>query len=667
MDPAPLASSTEPAAAAASDNADAGLVDEPPMEHPEGGSADGPPPGTRVEALLVSVLGLGMMVLPVAQILARTVLKKDIPGSSLFVQYATLWLGLLGAVLATAGGKHLGLSTAHFLPKSRFRTAAEWIGTATFAVVTLLLGYASARMVAADRVGGHDTLPGGIPVWTTELAMPLGFALMAVRAIWRATDGGKPLPARALRGAVILLALLALYVGFRYDTAAGLQAVVDRLDALQRPLKWGGSLLILVAFLLGTPVFVAMAGIAMVLFFASGTPIASVPTETFRLVVNPSLPAIPLLTLAGYILAAGNSSQRLVRAYKSLFGWMPGGLAVMAVFVCALFTTFTGASGVTILALGGLVLPMLVRDNYPEGFSMGLVTASGSLGLLFPPSLPVILYGVAASAPGAKNPVGIEQLFIGGLIPGVLMILLVCLYGVHRGVQAQAPRQPWSRREVLHALWEAKWDLLLPVIVIAAFASGLATVVEAAAVGATYALLVELFVYRDVDPVKELPGVLVHASTLVGAVVVLLGVALGLTGYLVQEEVPGRIVEWVQLHIHSQWLFLLALNVILLVLGSVLEIYSAIVVLVPLVAPLGEAFHVHPVHLGIIFLANLELGFLFPPMGLNLFLAATRFQKPLPTLYRQALPFLAIMGVGVLIITYVEVATTGLLKLLGKM
>ncbi|MBL9006290.1 MAG: TRAP transporter large permease subunit [Myxococcales bacterium] len=523
-----------------------------------------------------------------------------------------------------------------------------------------------------------------------ELIIPVAFGVMTVRVVARALHPATafagphgsvpaelataPLP-RVVRvrrlviaGLVGVLAAVAFYVGMRYDGSARIQAALSRLDT--DGIRKFVRILVLVSmslgFLLGTPVFIVMAGLAMGLFFVDGSPVAALPTETNRLAANPSLPAIPLLTMAGYILASGRSSQRLVRAYKSVFGWMPGGMAVMVVFVCALFTTFTGASGVTILALGGLVYPMLVRDKYPKGFSLGLVTAAGSLGLLFPPSLPVLLYSVAASTPGAAAPVGVEQLFIGGLLPGLFLVILVSLYGVHRGVIHKAPSQPFVRAEVLHALRDAKWDLLLPVLVIIAFASGIATVVEAAAIGAAYALFVELAIYRDIHPIRELPGVFVHAAALVGAVVVLLGVALGLTNYLVEAEIPTKLVDWVQLHIKSQWAFLLVLNIMLLILGSVLEIYSAIVVLVPLVAPLGVAFNVHPVHLGVIFLANLELGFLCPPMGLNLFLSATRFHKPLPVLYRHSLPFLLIMSIGVLFITYVPWVTMGLLRLFGK-
>jgi C4-dicarboxylate transporter DctM subunit len=688
--------------------------DDPPDSAPLEGTGEGPPPGTRLEGLLVSLVALAIIIIPVMACLDRVrgalasathltfvagplakvlafLLPRDMSWGSVYVQNGTLWIGFLGALLAAAGGKHLGLATTNFMKRGRLRSSAEGLSTIVFTVVALALGYASARMVATDRSSGDgDLLPGGFHKWGIELIIPVAFVLMAVRVVMRATDpiaanAGphglpssdelipiKPLTRRGqlvrwgLIGLTTLLAALVMYVGFRYDNSERIQAAIGRLDGYRTSIKTISLAAMAVAFLLGTPVFIIMAGTAMALFFASDTPVASLPSETFRLVANPSLPAIPLLTIAGYVLASGRSSQRLVRAYKSLLGWMPGGMALMVVFVCGMFTTFTGASGVTILALGGLVFPMLVKDKYPEGFSMGLVTASGSLGLLFPPSLPVILYAVAASTPGSVAPVSVEQLYIGGLIPGLVLLLMVSAYGIHRGIKSGAPRQAFRKGELLAAWRAAKWDLLLPIIVIAAFVSGLATVVEAAALGAAYAILVELIVYRDLHPFRSLPGVLVHAATLVGAVVVLLGVAMGLTNYLVLAEIPTHLVDWVQAHIHSQWLFLIVLNIMLLILGSVLEIYSAIVVLVPLVAPLGVAFNVHPVHLGVIFLANLELGFLCPPMGLNLFLAASRFHKPLPVLYRQALPFLLIMSVGVLFITYVESATMGLLRLFGK-
>jgi len=614
-------------------------------------SIGGEKAGTRVEAWAVVVIILAMILLPTLESIVRRFTGNGIPGSAVYTQHLTLWVGFIGALLATAAEKHLALSTIDMLPQGRTRLSALVFGHFVSAAVSAFLAYASIKMVLADT-GRHDTLAGGVPEWWTELIMPIGFAVMAVRFAWK-SPGRLAARLACFLPVAFVLVLTLLDVSKNLGPETGMAFVAAHTKLITIP----GSLILIAAFLLGTPVFVCMAGFALLFFFAGGTPIASVPTETFRLVASPTLPAIPLLTVAGYVLAEGGASKRLVRAAQSLFGWMPGGLAVMAAFVCALFTTFTGASGVTILALGGLILPSLVREGYPEGFSLGLVTASGSLGLLFPPSLPVILYGVVAG-------VAIDHLYIGGLVPGLLMIVLVAAYGVFVGIRSKVPRPPFNGKEALTAMWGAKWDLGLPLLVVVSVGSGFATIVESAALGAAYAIIVELAVFRDIHPIKDLPRVLEHAATLVGSVVILLGVALGLTSYLVDADIPTMLLAWVQTHIKHQWQFLLALNVILLVLGSVLEIYSAIVVLAPLVAPLGKAYGVDPVHLGVVFLANLELGFLFPPMGLNLFLSASRFQKPLPLLYRKAFPFLVIMSIGVLLVTYIEAITTGVVHLI---
>jgi tripartite ATP-independent transporter DctM subunit len=602
-----------------------------------GAAAPGDGALARFEGAVVGVLLLLMVAIPAGETLGRRFLGRGFTGSSVLVQHLTLWVGFLGAVLASGAERHLALSTIEVIPPGWPRRAASLLTRAISTAVCALLAYASVKLVLAERTSDR-LLPFGIPFWWSELIMPVGAAWIGLRFAWRHGRGPQAWTDR-------LLALVAAGLAFAIGPLAPSSWIVQ-----------GLLVLLTVGFLVGTPVFVVMAGFAMVLFWRDATPIAAVPTNTFGLVTSATLPAVPLLTVAGYVLAEGGAARRLVRAYKGIFGWMPGGVAVMAAFVCAIFTTFTGASGVTILALGGLLLPTLLEERYPEGFSLGLVTAAGSLGLLFPPSLPVILYGVVAQVP-------IEHLFIGGLVPGLLMILLVAAYGVVVGVKAGAPRQPFHPREAGAALWAAKWDLGLPALVIVAIAGGFATVVEASALGVAYALFVEMAVFRDVT-FRLLPRILAHAATLVGAVIILLGVALGLTNWLVDAEVPTRLVEWMTTHVKSPELFLLALNVALLVLGSVLEIYSAIIVLAPLVAPLGVAYGIEPIHLGVVFLANLELGFLFPPMGLNLFLSASRFQKPLPYLYRRAFPFLVIMSVGVLLITYLPAITTGVVRAL---
>jgi tripartite ATP-independent transporter DctM subunit len=615
--------------------------------------------------VLVTVFLVALIALPAASTIARRAFDRDLPGAAELARHITLWIGFLGALLATSTGRHLALATLGVVPEGGLRRAAAFLGQAVSAAICALLTLASYRLVRSQWSGLAEVALGIREVWS-ELVLPAGFALMTVRFAWRADAGGPRNP--GLRLAALAVAGAAFAIGL-VTPGTGLTTVL--------------VVLVLAAFLLGAPVFVAMAGIAMALFFHDGTPIAAVPTAVFNLSKTTTLPAIPLLTAAGYVLAEGGAARRLVHAYQGIFGWLPGGVAIMATVVCALFTTFTGASGVTILALGGLLLPSLLENGYPEDFSVGLVTAAGSLGLLFPPSLPVILYAVVAQAP-------IEHLFIGGLLPGLLMIVLVAAYGVSTGVRARAPRQPlglgetlralWKAGgdrtlvaaalklplarlvEALRALWEAKWDLGLPTLVVVAVATGLATVVEAAALAAAYSLFVELVVYRSIHPTRDLPRVMVHTSALVGSVLILLGAALGLTSWFVDAEIPTRLVEWMTVHVHSPALFLLMLNAVLLVLGSVLEIYSAIVVLAPLVVPLGAAYGIEPVHLGVVFLANLELGFLFPPMGLNLFLSASRFGKPLPWVYRKAFPFLLIMSAGVLAITYLPAITTGVVR-----
>jgi len=595
---------------------------------------------TRLAGLFVGVLAMVMVLIPVAQAVVRRFADSEISGASVIVQHLTLWVGFLGALLAAGSGKHLALSTGEIIPKGWPRRVASLFSRVTSASVSALLAVASWKVVQADAGSGR-TVVGSVPVSWSEVVMPVAFVLMAARFVWRVGPGEQSWVDRGV-------ALVAVGLSLALSAVAPAGWLVTVLFVI-----------VAIAFLAGTPVFVVMGAAAMLLFWRDDTPIAAVPAETFRLVASATLPAIPLLTVAGYVLAEGGAAKRLVRAYKGFFGWMPGGVAIMATTVCALFTTFTGGSGVTILALGGLLLPMLKEEKYPEGFSHGLVTASGSLGLLFPPSLPVILYSVVASVP-------VEHLFLGGLAPGVLMMAMVALYGVFVGLRSKVPRQAFVAKEAASGLWAAKWDLGLPVLVVATVVSGFGTVVEASALGCAYALFVEMVVFRTIKPLKDLPRVLVTAATLVGAVVMLLGIAMGLSSWLVDAEVPTALLEWTTEHVKSPWLFLLALNVGLLVFGSVLEIYAAIVVLAPLVAPIGAAYGIDPVHLGIVFLANLELGFLFPPMGLNLFLSATRFQKPLPYLYARTLPFLVILAVGVLLITYLDVMTTGVLRLFGK-
>jgi C4-dicarboxylate transporter, DctM subunit len=593
------------------------------------------------ELALVASLALATL-LPLVDLLGRPLGGFHIPGGANTLQQLTLWLAFVGGLVATRERTHLTLSTVELFGEGAFGRVARVLAASVAAAVCAVLAYASFQLVQANREQAK-TLALGIPQWVSECVMPVALGLMALRFAWQSSDRWLPR----------LLPLLAIAAAF------GLGLVPDKVPVLTWPL----ALLVVAAVLLGTPVFVAMGGLALLLFFRDGTPVAAVSAEVYRLIASPTLPAIPLLTAAGYVLAESAASTRLVRLFRAMFGWMPGGIPVMVAAVCALFTTFTGGSGVTIIALGGLVYPILRKDGYPEGFSLGLVTASGSLGLLFPPSLPVILYSVVAST--REQSVPADSLYLAGLLPGFLLCVLVAAYGMWEGKRLGAARQAFSATELGRAAWAAKWEMGLPVFIILLFTSGLASMVETAAAAVAYAVIVECLVMRDI-PLKALPGVLLKAAALMGAVLILLSVAMGLTSWLVDAMIPTMLLEWVQTHIQSQFVFLLALNALLLVLGSVLEIYSAIIILAPLIAPMGAAFGVDPIHLGVIFLANLELGFLFPPMGLNLFLSSSRFGTPLTKLYRYVVPSLLILGVGVLLITYVPDMSLGILKLLGK-
>ncbi len=588
-----------------------------------------------------------MVLLPLAEIVARP-LRLSIPGAGPFTQHLTLWVAFLGAALAAREGRMLSLATGEFVPEGKWRSASKVLAAAVAAGVSALLFWACLELVVSEREA-ETVVAAGVKAWLAQLALPVGFALIAWRLVWRASEGRW---GRLVAGGGLALGFVA---GWRFFS---LSRAFELSPESVGPV-WPWLVLVVLATLAGGPIFAAIGGFAVLLLLGEGVPAAAVPAETYRLVVSPTLPAIPLFTLAGFLLAEGGASQRLLRVFRALVGWIPGGTAVVCAAVCAFFTAFTGGSGVTILALGGVLIQTLREDRYRERFSLGLLTASGSLGLLFPPALPLILYGIVAQVP-------IEDLFLGGLVPGILLVALVAAWGVREGMRSGAVRAKFDGREAAAALWAGKWELMLPVIVMASILSGLATPVEASAVAALYAFIAQTFVHRDISVKKDLMRVLRDCALLIGGVLIILGVAMGLTNYMVDAQVPDRMVDWVSGQITSPLLFLLGLNLFLLAVGCVMDVFSAIVVVVPLIVPLGVAFGIDPIHLGIIFVANLELGYLTPPVGLNLFLSAYRFEKPLLDIWRATLPMLVILAFGVLLITYVPGLTTGLLRLLGR-
>ena len=584
------------------------------------------------ENLLITLVLAAMVLLPLLDIALRWT-PLVLPASSSVQSHLTLLVCMIGGAIAAREGRLLALSTVTTFLKGRAKEGARLFSGSFAAAITAVLTLASARFVLQTRAGG-DILAYSIPLWIPQAILPLGFAVVMVRLVRHASDAWKGRALAVLLAGVILAAVVWLPV----EPA---RMVVPAM------------LIMLAATLLGAPIYVTIGSAALILLWGEGTPIELMPIRHYDQVVNPSLPAIPLFTLAGYFLAEGGAAGRLVRVFRALVGHLRGGPAIATVVVCAFFTSFTGASGVTILALGGLLLPVLIAARYTEKHALALLTGSGSIGLLFPPCLPVILYAIIAK-------IEINQMFLGGVVPGILLVAAASLWGIWQSPGEESAGTTFVLSEAKRALWDAKWELLLPVVAVGALFSGYATPVEASAITALYAFIVETFVYRDLKLAKEMPRVMTECGLLVGAILLILGVALGFTGYLIDAQVPAFLIAWVQGAVHSKWVFLLALNIFLLIVGCLMDIFSAIVVVVPIMVPIGAAFGVDPVHLGIVFLANLELGYLTPPVGMNLYLSSYRFNKPMPEISRAIIPILLVLLCGVLLITYVPFMSTAL-------
>ena len=409
--------------------------------------------------------------------------------------------------------------------------------------------------------------------------------------------------------------------------------------------------LLIVFALMGAPLFTVIIAAAMYGFYLAEIDLSVMAIELYRIADTPILLALPLFTFAGYILGESNTSRRLVTLTRAFLGWMPGGLAIVSFVVCALFTAFTGASGVTIVAMGALLYPALTQAGYTDRFSLGLVTTSGSLGLLLPPSLPLILYGIIAQQMSNGEQVSIEDLFLAGLFPALLMIVMLSIWSVWANRGNQVPLTRFSVKNCLLALKAAGWELPLPLFVFFGIYSGYFAVSEAAAVTAMYVLVVEVLIYREI-PLKKLPGIIRESMIMVGGILLILGVSLALTNYLIDTEAPMKLFKFCETYVAGKLVFLILLNIFLLILGAMLDIFSAIIIMVPLMLPVALEYGIHPVHLGIIFLANMQIGYFTPPVGMNLFIAGYRFNKPIDEIYRATIPFMLVLLLSVLIITY---------------
>ncbi|NIA18633.1 MAG: TRAP transporter large permease subunit, partial [Simkaniaceae bacterium] len=502
-------------------------------------------------------------------------------------------------------------------------------------IIVSALAYGAIELVHIEYLYPIEIAP-HIPRWAAQIIMPIGFIIIAVQmAIMSGKSWKYP---------------ISLF------SAGTLWLIFNRFEFLHEysMVVWIGFAIIVLALFFGAPIFVGLGGTAVLFFWFDYVPISSISAETYRIVVSPSLPTIPLFTLAGYLLAGSRASERMMIVFRSLFGWIPGGTPIMVVVLSGFFTALTGGSGVTILALGGLLYPMLRKEGYSELFTIGLITVSGSVGLLFPPSLPAILYGVTAG-------VSVRDVFLGGMVPGILLLVLISGWAVYQEREQRINRRPFNLKEVYRSLMAAKWEALIPALILYGIFSGITTLVETAAMAVVYILLIEVFIYKDLKW-KTIPGIILECSSLIGGVLIILGVAMGLTSYLVDAQIPFLLSNWVKAVFTSKFAFLLALNVMLLGVGCLMDIFSAIIVIVPLIAPLGAHFGIHPVHMAVIFIANLELGFLTPPVGMNLFLSAYRFNKTMPELYKATWPFFIVRIIAVLLITYIPFLTLWFLK-----
>ena len=592
------------------------------------------------EALASAALAL-MTLIPLIEIALRPLHGSGIANAPMIVQHLGLALAMAGAVLAERGGHLTALGNGFANARNpTVRAVSTVFAKGSAAVLAGMLAAASWRFVASEMGAGRE-LAYGLPVWAVQALMPAGFLMLGARLGSRCAS---PLALRVLAG-------LAL-------TAAGF-AFASHFDGSELPLA-PLAIWLLLALLAGAPIFAVLGGLALALFWAEGQPLASVPLSHYQITVNPSLPALPLFTLAGLVFARSGAAGRLGALFTACFGGGMIGTSIAAAMLCSFFTAFTGGSGVTILALGGLLLPLLREAGLPERRGISLVTSASALGVLLAPSVPLIMYAIIARVP-------INTMFLAGIVPALVMVVFLLIFGGYLrrdGTSEQAaPRRP-DLRAALAAAWAARWEILAPVVAIGSLASGLATPTESAALTAAYALLTQAIAHRELDwPL--LRRSLADCAQVIGGVMVILGMALGLTNYLVDAGIPDAAVEWVQQALPSKLAFLVALNLFLFAAGALMEIYAAIVVLVPLLLPVALSYGIDLVHFGVIFLAVMEMGFLCPPAGMNIFFASAMFAKPIREVAVSVLPALLAIFLGALAISWLPWLATGLPALVG--
>ncbi|MCP4135428.1 MAG: TRAP transporter large permease subunit [bacterium] len=685
-----------------------------------------------------------VMLFPLIEAVAGKYFNTGVPNSHEYIQHLVLWVTFVGAMITSREGKHLALTAGVETGQSPAQTRMAIVIAIISSAIAFAVAWSSLYTILT--IFEPDTKIGIFPARAVGMIMPIGYAVMAIRFITILT-GGKGHKIIAAAGLLFgsFLALDSINeLGLKYlalnadpDLALNITFIPDSVlnfaASASSTIAIPVIVILIISARFGTPIFILLGGVAYMLFMRGGDATTPITNDAYTMFAeNSSIPAIPLFTFAGFILSESKAGERLVNFFKASLGWLPGGMAIAAVVVCAFFTTFTGASGITILALGGLLSYILVNSaKYSEDFANGLLTASGSIGLLFPPSLPIILYGVIAQ-------ISIKKMFLAGLVPGIFMVIVLSVMGVFVAKKYKLERTPLNlknidRKKVFKSMIEfflefsipiailiiylkggltgvqaiysaivyayglalfrkktfdlkkipgamrdylpgtgtagflrksgALSELLFPVIILVCFFGGIANLVETAAIAVFYSLIVALFVHKDLR-VRELPQVMLKCIPIIGGILIILAVSHGLKNYIIINDIPMELAAWTKANIQSKTVFLILLNIALLITGCLMDIFSAITVVVPLIKPLGEAYGIDPVHLGIIFLANLELGYLTPPVGLNLFMASYRFNMPLNKIYKIIIPFFLLLLFTVLVITYVPWLSTGLVELL---
>jgi C4-dicarboxylate transporter, DctM subunit len=607
--------------------------------------------------------------------------KMAIPDSKSLMAHLFLAVGFFAAMLTAQSGEHISITAIHYIRNDKLKRIFEYVSTLICVFILAILAWNCVSFIKNGLMGKRI---GFLTDRIFAVAMPLGYAVMALRFAFKF---------RSARGRALAFAVIAL------GTVAALPAIAkiiwgegdlpqpfySLMDILHDAAEFGppepffswvnalyniawfirvpAILLLIFAALTGMPIFAAIGGIALIMLQAAGLEPEAAPIQIFSALTDTDIIAIPLFTLTGFFLSESKAGERLVRTFRCFFSWLPGGMIIATVIICAFFTSFTGASGVTILALGGILFTILTENKYTERFSIGLLTSTGGIGLMFPPSLPIILVASTSNTilhfMNIPSQYSIIHFFIGALIPGIILVLAMMAAGIFASIKIKIPVETFDTKKAFHSLRESLYEILLPVILVLGYFTGLITLVEASALSVVYVVIVEVFINKDIT-VAGMPKVFAKAIPIIGGVLAILAMAKALSYAIIDSGLPEHFVFWMQNAVKSKYVFLLILNLALLVVGCLMDIFSAILVTLPLIVPLGHAYGIDPIHLGIIFIMNLEVGFLTPPVGLNLFLASYRFEKPFAQICRNVLPFLIVQFTVVLLVTYIPWLSTWL-------